>query len=416
MKTVAFVLKGYPRVSETFIAQEIFLLEQKGFSIEIFAMRRAREPQRQPIVEKIRAPITYIPEYIWPALFSVLRQNAKVLVRQPFRYLSSLLGAVHRSLRTWNDDPLKRFLQAGWITGYRGLDLQDSPIGHLHSHFVHAPTEMTTYIRELTGIRYSISAHAKDIYTIPEGDVVERVNRSRLIMTCTRFNYEFLRSMKGIDSSKVVKVYHGVDLENFKPDSPVQFDDQFVTSLRSLLSVGRLVPKKGYDIILRALADLRNEGHDFRYDIYGEGELAQALKQKVTELGLNAKVCFHGTTTHPQIIRRLNRGGIFISASCQAADRDRDGIPNTIAEAMAMEIPVIASNVSGIPELVIDGETGWLFDEGDVEDLKRSILAAWSEPRLAYEVSRRGREHVANVFNCRRWIDECAQHLEKAMS
>lgn len=405
---IGFVLKGYPRVSETFIAQEIYLLEQMGFDIEIFSMRKAREKERQPIVAMIKAQVTYIPEYIFEDYKEFLKSGFELLKAVPFKYIRLLFGSILESIKKFDDDPVKRFLQASWLVNRHHLHLNSRTVGHLHSHFIHAPTELTQYAAKLSDLKYSISAHAKDIYTIPESEVVKRVNASEFIMTCTKFNVNFLKSLKGIQTEKVHQIYHGVDLETFKPLADKNLN---VLPRNAFVSVGRLVPKKGYEIILNALAKLKNQGIQFTYDVYGEGELREQLIELTNNLNLSSEVKFHRTATHPQIIARLQQGGTFLSGSKQTADLDRDGIPNTIAEAMAIEVPVIASNVSGIPELIENKKTGLLFAEGSVDELIKCLNLSIANPDLMEELGKAGRKKVTEVFNSKVWIQSCAKLL-----
>lgn len=441
MKTVAFILKGYPRISETFIAQEIHLLEQKGFRIEIFSLRQAREPERQPIVERIRAPVTYLPEYLGEAWASVAWENVKCLAGHPGRYPRWFLVAVVRSIRRRSHGPIKRFLQAGWLAGRRGLGRRalrrqgqgragggrdrggcnpggadeakeaDEAVGHLHAHFAHVPAEMTFYLSRLTGLPFSISAHAKDIYTLAAPDLVERVNASRLLMTCTDANWRHLRELPGVDTHKIHRVYHGIDLETFRRAAPLPDGEAFARGLSRFVSVGRLVPKKGYDLILMALARLQAGGVSFTYDLYGAGEEEESLRRLVRQLGLGSRVRFHRAATHPQIIERLNEGGIFLGGFRVTADGDRDGIPNTVAEAMAMEMPVLATRVSGVPELIEHGRSGYLVEPGDPEAMAAALRHLLAHPDDARSLAVRARERVREVFNCECCIESCAALL-----
>ncbi|MBO9666873.1 MAG: glycosyltransferase [Bdellovibrio sp.] len=406
---IGFVLKGYPRVSETFIAQEIYLLEQKGFKIEILSMRKAREPERQPIVALIKAPVTYIPEYIWQEAATVFKENLRAFAMHPVRYVKYLTIAATRSLLQQDDSPIKRFLQAGWLISKKNLGKSTSPIHHLHSHFAHTPTEMTWYMSKVAGLKYSISAHAKDIYTISQNDLVERINDSQFIMTCTSYNYEFMQRLPRIMAHKVNKVYHGINLDSFKPTIERSYDTQ---ELSRFVSVGRLVEKKGYDVIFAALQSLKARGQQFTYDIYGAGELKKDLLALTEQLGLQNEIKFHYTATHPQIIERLNQGGIFICGSKIPESGDRDGIPNTLAEAMAMELPVIATNVSGIPELISHDSDGILIEEKDPTQLANALTLLLNDSEKARSLGKAAREKVARVFDSSSLINNCQTLLE----
>ncbi len=415
MKKVAFILKGYPRVSETFIAQEIYQLEQRGFQIEILSLRQAREPERQPIVGRIRAPVTYLPEYIWPQIGSVLWENSKCLAKHPCGYLRAFAATVRQVLRQRTVRPARRFFQAGWAAGRCRIGAPGG-VGHLHAHFAHTPTEVAFHLSLITGLPYSISAHAKDIYTITPRELVERINSAALLMTCTEFNWRFLRALPGIQAEKIHRVYHGIDLRTFKRSRPLPEGPLFAAGLRGFVSVGRLVEKKGFDVVLRALAVLKSRGEQFTYDIYGAGELEQPLADLVKQLNLQAEVRFHRTATHPQIIQRLNEGGIYLGGFKITADGDRDGIPNTVAEAMAMEMPVLVSNVSGVPELVEHGLSGHLVPPNDVNALVTALAQMLANPAYCRALAVRARVRVQEVFNCDGCIEACARLLQPLVS
>lgn len=410
--TLGFILKGYPRVSETFIAQEIYLLEQMGFKIEILSMRKAREPERQPIVSMIQAPVTYIPEYIFSAAFwDILFAQAKTFAAFPMNYLRAGFEAAYKTVQQRDDSPIKRFLQASWLIARKSLG-QRSPIGHFHSHFAHSPTELAYYLAKITGLRYSISAHAKDIYTIPTSELRDRINASELIMTCTEYNFKFMRDLPQVHTQKINQVYHGINLENFKPDKPLAEGDVISKeSLSRFLSVGRLVPKKGYGDIFLALQMLKQKGYSFTYDIYGAGELKKELVALRANLDLEKEIIFHDVTTHPQIIARMQQKGIFICGSRLGEDGDRDGIPNTLAEAMAMELPVLATNVSGIPELVEHQVSGLMVEEKQPQAIAAGLEYLLNNPELSTSMARQARLRVGNVFNCQNWIQRCAKLL-----
>ncbi len=400
---VGFVLKGYPRLSETFIAQEIHLLEQRGLELEIYSLRAPREKERHPVHGKIKAAIYYIPEdkFLRP---NVLLPNVLVFCLHPFGYGSALSHALLAAIRRKKWSPLKRLAQAGWLIWKRKLG--SGEICHLHSHFLHVPTEMTFYAARITGLTYSISAHAKDIYTSSREEIQERVAQSQFLMTCTHFNWQTIREIVGASQAKKVhEVYHGVDLRAFS-GSPLSAP----FPKPRLLTVARLVDKKGYDDVLRALAWLKKEGLELEYDVYGAGEERQNLEALVQELGLK-KVRFHGSVTQPVVLEAYRAGGVFVLGSRESENGDRDGIPNSMAEAMSMELPVVATKVSGIPELVEEERTGLLVPQRNPEALALAIQRLFVEPHLAARLGKAGREKVAAVFDADRCIDVCAKLL-----
>lgn len=401
---VGFILKGYPRLSETFIAQEIHLLEERGLELEIYSLRAPREEARHPVHAKIRAAVTYIPEYVQLRDLGAVLATAR---RFPAAFLGALAHALGKSLARRKRSPLKRLWQAAWLVRQRGLAAGHS-VEHFHSHFAHTPTELAFYLARITGFTYSISAHAKDIYTSTPEELRERVQAARFLMTCTKFNAERLAEIVGpAHAPKVHEVYHGVDLHNFAP--VVREASAFPP--RRLLTVARLVEKKGYDDVLKALALLKARGLELPYDIYGAGELREQVKAWIAELGLGSQVTLHGSVTQPVVLEAYRRGGVFVLGSFETANGDRDGIPNSMAEAMSMELPVVATNVSGIPELLEHERTGLLCPARAPEALANAIARLYTEPGLGARLGAAAREKVAHVFDAHRCIDRCEQLL-----
>lgn len=401
---VGFVLKGYPRLSETFIAQEMRLLESRGLELEIYSMRGPREEARHPVHHEIRAKVTYLPEYLSA---QEIAPNLRTFRAFPVGYARAFAHALVRSVRRRKRSPLKRLFQAGWLIDRQGLG-RAGGIGHLHSHFLHAPTELALYASLVTGLSYSISAHAKDIYTSTAEEVRERVRGAKFLMTCTKFNFEKIRAIVGPEhAGKVNEVYHGVNLEAFRPGAAAKP----ALPARRLLTVARLVEKKGYDDVLRAIHLLKSQGLELTYDIFGAGELDKPLRALTKELGLEAQVNFHGAVTQPRVLEAYRAGGVFVLASFETADGDRDGIPNSMAEAMSMELPVVATRVSGIPELVENEATGLLVNPRDPAALAAALRRVMEEPGLGRRLGEAARRKVSDVFDAHRCIDSCAHLL-----
>jgi len=404
---IGFVLKGYPRLSEAFIAQEIRALEARGLTIEIFSMRGAREDAVQPAVGAIRAPVRYLPhlpDLGAGALAELLPANLAALRRFPAAYAAALAHALRACLRRRSRAPLERLLEAGWLVARHGLGAS-SPVRHLHAHFIHSPAELAFYAARVAGLSFSVTAHAKDIYTTPAAELSERIAASRFVLTCTAYNRDRLAAMAGEARRKVHLAYHGVDLNAFQPGAGAG-------DARRLVSVGRLVPKKGFAGILAALAMLRDQGEDFRWELFGAGPLEDALRAQAEALGLGARVRFRGAAAHPRIIARLSRGGVFLCGSVEAEDGDRDGIPNTVLEAMAMGLPVVATAVSGIPEAVRDGVDGLLAPPRDPRAFAAAVRRLWREPGLAERLSLAARARVESLFDADACVAACARHFE----
>jgi glycosyltransferase involved in cell wall biosynthesis len=406
-RKIGFILKGYPRISETFIAQEIQLLESRGFPIEIYALRGAREQLRQPVHKKIRAEVFYPPEV--NAFFSPVAWLGFLYScwQFPRGILRGIRHAWRATLQQKTKKAFSQLFRACWLIWRRDIG-KDRTISHLHSHFVHSPTEMTYYISLISGATYSISAHAKDIYTSSEAEIYERVSKSEFLMTCTHFNWQKIRAIVGqAHEHKIHEVYHGVSLEAFRrktefPETPPPI----------LITVARIVEKKGYPDVLAALKILQGRGLILQYQIYGDGDDRAQVEALIREMGLEDQVKIFGTVAQPEVIAAYEKSGVFVLASKETKSGDRDGIPNSMAEAMAMELPVVATNVSGIPELLEDGQTGLLVEPNSPLQLAEAIARLYQNPGLGKRLGRAARENVSVKFDCDRCIDRCEQLLK----
>ncbi|MCG8589136.1 MAG: glycosyltransferase family 4 protein [Proteobacteria bacterium] len=400
---IGVLLRTYPKLSETFIAQEIELLEQRGFDFAIVAYRDPGEPQIQAVIERIRAPVHYLPRGRGSAR-AYARSHARALAGGPLRYALALARALVRQGVAPGEAPLRAFLDAGWLVGELGLGR--GGLAHLHAHYLQKTARLARAAARWAGVGYTISAHAVDIYTEPPKRVARLVADSRALMTCTGVNAAYLRELAGPQADRVHLVYHGIDLRRFAPD-PARGAPERVR----FLAVGRLVPKKGYDDLLEALARVRAAGVDAGFEIFGAGPLAGELEEQRTRLGLDAAVTLHGAVTQDQIAQALGRGGIFLCGSVELADGNRDGIPNTVAEAMALGLPVVATRVSAIPELVEDGKSGLLVPQRDPEALAEAMLRLARDPEEARRLGSGARQRVEEIFDADRCIEACARLL-----
>lgn len=327
-RKILVVLKGYPRLSETFIAQELLGLEKAGFDLTLISMRRPTDRKRHPVHDEIRARVVYLPEYLHEEPIRVLKgliagfskPGFKALIK---RFLADLKRDISRN----------RFRRLG-----QALVLgREWPDGGewLHAHFIHTPASVTEYASILTGTPWTCSAHAKDIWTSPDWELHEKLGSARWAVTCTRTGYEHMRELT--DRKDAVHLsYHGLDLARFghfagersdrtgsDPDDPA-----------FILSVGRAVEKKGYDVLLQALALLPADLH-WRMDHIGGGEELAKLKVLATELGISGRIVWKGALAQEEVLDHYRRADLFALACRIAANGDRDGLPNVLVEARA---------------------------------------------------------------------------------
>ncbi|MFW5836704.1 MAG: glycosyltransferase [Desulfovibrionaceae bacterium] len=397
---LGLVLKGFPRISETFISGEILGLEREGVAVRIISLRHPREAFTHGAVQRITAPVDYLPTTLRGNLLRLAKSNLKALGRRPGPWLRGLAGALRRMARTRRLATLRHFLQGGHIVGEI---LPASNIAHLHAHFAHSPTSVARFAAEIAGLPFSFTAHAKDIYTQKPGRVAEKLTQARMAITCTRYNQARLLSLAP-NGAEIHCVYHGIDLSLFRtPGEHAPAEPPY-----RLLTVARLTEKKGIDTVLRCVRILREAGLDVRHDVIGDGEDRAELEALRDELGLQDVCRFHGTMPHEKVLDFYQRAHVFALGCRIAKNGDRDGIPNVVAEALAMKVPVAATDVSGVPELVEHETTGLLCEPDSPQALARNIRRLLLEQNLRRRVTTQGRDKVEEVFDNRRLIPEIA--------
>jgi glycosyltransferase involved in cell wall biosynthesis len=397
MNRIATIVKGYPRLSETFIAQEIFGLQERGIGQLIVSLRQPIENKVHDIHREISAEVLYLPEYLKddPARVRAGRVWAG---KQPGFQAASRAFATDLA-RDPTANRRRRFGQACVLA----RELPDD-IDWLHVHFLHTPASVARYAALIRGIGWSFSAHAKDIWTTPAWELREKLADADWGVTCTKANLDYLRSLTR-QPDKIHLVYHGLDFSRLPlPQSRSGGGKSF-----TITSVGRAVEKKGYADLLRALARLT--GVSWRFEHAGGGPLSLRLEAQAERLGIADRIIWHRLQSRDFIIDLLARADLFVLSSRHAGSGDRDGLPNVLMEAQALGVPVIASDISGIPELVTHGETGWLVPERDPIALASAIKQLWADEALRLRLGAAGAKHVREKFSSKPGIDFLADML-----
>ena len=383
---VAFVLKGYPRISETFIAQEILALERRGLDILIVSLRHPTDKATHPAHRQIAAERLYLPEYLYQEPLRVWRAWRKA------RRLAGYRAARRVWLADlWRDktpNRIRRFGQALVLAAELPGD-----VAHCHAHFIHTPASVTRYAATMRGLEWSVSAHAKDIWTTPDWEKREKLADAAWGVTCTETGHAHLAGLAP-EPGRVALCYHGLDLDAFPPPAPRQRQTDAVT----ILSVGRAVPKKGYDNLLAALALLPREPA-WRFVHVGGGALSKELKEQAASLGLSDRIEWRGARAQPDVLAAYRAADIFVLASKIAPDGDRDGLPNVLMEAQSQGLVCIASDLAGIPELIEDETTGLLVPPGDPIALAAALARLIGEPALRERLGAAGERRVRREFD-----------------
>ncbi|MBB3310053.1 glycosyltransferase involved in cell wall biosynthesis [Rhizobium sp. BK196] len=391
-RKILVVLKGYPRLSETFIAQELLGLEKAGFDLTLISMRRPTDKKRHPVHDEIKAPIVYLPEYLHEEPIRVLKGVFSGFSKPGFsalmkRFFSDLPRDISRN----------RFRRLGQalVLAREWPDKGE----WLHAHFIHTPASVTEYASILTGTPWTCSAHAKDIWTSPDWDISQKLKNARWAVTCTRAGYEHMKTLT--DRKDAVHLsYHGLDLARFGhfAGEHSSRNGSDPTDPAFILSVGRAVEKKGYDILLRALALLPKE-LNWRMDHIGGGEALSTLKKIAAELGLAERITWKGALAQEDVLDHYRRADLFALACRIAANGDRDGLPNVLVEASSQRLACLSTNVSGVPELLSDGENGLVVPAEDPAALAKALETAIRDPDLRKRLGDAAEERVRGHFD-----------------
>ncbi len=411
---IAYVLKGFGRTSETFISNEIFLLESLGARLQLFSIKKLEGQRLHGVVSRIQSPVAFLPDaspvnetnfLFWllltlPGFFGA---HLYLFLSRPALYLRVLFESLEYCVRLrskpWIPKKVffKEFIQAGYVA--REV-LRRPSIRHLHAHFCHGATTVTMFASRLAGVPFSFTAHAKDIYLeeLNPRDLLDvKMRRAEFVVTCTEANLRHLKQ-RDTGTTPVHAIYHGLDLSLFTPA-----EESAAVSIPLLLSVGRIVEKKGFDYLIRACHLLRRQGRVFKCLIVGGADKhSEFIKGLIRDLELEDVVEMRSSVTQEELKQIYQQATVFALPCLIGDNGDRDGIPNVLVEAMAMQLPVVSTSISGIPELVQSGVNGLLVASRDEVRLAEAIRALFDNPGLRQRLGRAARARVLESFDSSR--------------
>jgi glycosyltransferase involved in cell wall biosynthesis len=407
--TLAVVVKGWPRLSETFIAQELVALERRGHRLSLHSLRAPGEGRRHPLHDALRAPVHYLPEYLHEAPLRVLRGWLAARRMPGF-------GAARRAwLRDLRRDPtrnrVRRFGQACVLAAEMAPTVRA-----IYAHFLHTPASVARYGAAMRGLPWAFSAHAKDIWTTPEAEKRDKMSgplAARFGVTCTAYGAAHLRSLAA-QPGRIDLAYHGLDLNRFPapPDHRPPRDGRAEPVV--IVSVGRLVEKKGTDRLLAALARLP-AGLAWRFVHIGGGDLAEPMRALAESLGIAGRVEWRGAADQPAVIAALREADVFVLASRVARDGDRDGLPNVLMEAASQALAILSTPVAAIPEFVTDGVEGVLSsDEPDA--LSAALGALIADPGRRARLGRAAHARLVRDFGIEAGLDRLDARLSALLA
>jgi glycosyltransferase involved in cell wall biosynthesis len=390
---IAYLVKTFPRLSETFILNEILGVEELGLELAIFSLRK-QPPGAEPVhpdVAKVRAPVKYIPSFVRPllppGLALLLFAQLAFLLTTPRRYCA----AVRFHFGSGDNPRLKDFLQAGYLA----RALRKGKFAHLHVHFANLPTTVAEIVQYLTGIRYSFTGHAKDIYLTPPEELARKIKKAVSVLTCTAFNQSYLAGLAE-QGTPIRLAYHGIDVSRFRVlesrDSPVK------SNVPLILSVARLCEKKGLEFLIQASRILADRGVAFQCRIVGYGPLESKLREMIATLGLRDRVSLLGKMTQDQLAELYPQASLFVLPCLVLESGDRDGIPNVLFEAMVSGVAVISSDVEGVCELIEHRKNGLIVEQRNSQALADAMQLLIGSPDLRSDLARKGRQTVLENF------------------
>jgi glycosyltransferase involved in cell wall biosynthesis len=405
---IALVLKGYPRLSETFIAQEILELERAGFELSIISLRHPTDKATHPVHAEIKASRHYLPEYLHEEPGRVLKAMFSAFLRPRFWKLLPVF--LKDFLRDPTVNRVRRFGQALVLAREYASDHD-----HFYVHFLHTPCSVTRYASIMTAKSFSISAHAKDIWTSPDWEIREKLADADWLVTCTKRAASHLAKLA--PQAHVQLVYHGLDLTRFP--SPSDMPDRRTGSNPSdairIVTVGRAVAKKGIDSLLEALARVP-AGLYWQWVHIGGGPLRDELQAQAQRLGIGDRCDFRGSLPQVEVLETYRSSDLFVLPCRIDENGDRDGLPNVIVEAQSQRLPVISTTISGIPELVTSGENGILVEPDDVSALVSAIEELSSDADKRKQMGALGEERVRSGFSHKQTIGEIVDLLNKSLA
>jgi colanic acid/amylovoran biosynthesis glycosyltransferase len=381
---VGYVVKRYPRYSETFVVREILAHEAAGLAIEIFALRPPSDTHFQDVIAQVRAPVQYLPpeEHVSASFFWAALQASGELLPDLWSALKEARGAEVRDL-----------FQAIVLTG----EVVQRGITHLHAPFASDATTVARLAARFAAVPYSFTARAKDIFhaSVQPDDLRRKLREAAGVITVSDYNLEYLRKTYGPAAAHVQRIYNGLDLAKFLYQLPRERPPRIV-------SVGRFVEKKGFKYLVEACARLAARGLEFDCQIIGTGALKAELRTQIADLGLQSRVLLIGPRPQNEVIEHVRSAAVFALPCIVGLDGDRDGLPNVLFEAMALGTPCVSTDVTGIPEVIRDGETGLMVKQQDPVTLADAIERLLGDQDLRVRLATNARQLIERDFDIRR--------------
>jgi glycosyltransferase involved in cell wall biosynthesis len=387
MARFAYLFERFPSFGQTFCYREVAELDRQEVAPPIFSIRNPKDEPPQDWDARIVERVHYLPNE--KELLEEVRWAGKKRKIGP---------EIVAALDEWGRrTDFLRLYQAIYI----GLRLRQMGIGHVHAHFAGMAARTAFWINKFFAITFSFTAHANDIFSPRQFEIGldQLVNSARAIITETDYAERFLQERFPEHAGRIHRIYNGLDFAEFGRAD-------FSSSPPLIIAIGRLIPKKGFGDLIRTCALLAEHGKSFRCEIIGEGPLENELRQQIDELHLQNNVALTGAKTQTELRGRLAAANVFVLPSVIDRDGGMDNLPTVIMEAMATGLPVVSTNVAGIPEMVTENETGFLVRSGETSAMADTIEKVISDRSLAARLGHSGYERARMLFSIERNVHE----------
>jgi colanic acid/amylovoran biosynthesis glycosyltransferase len=383
-RVLAYVFERFPKFSQTFCYREVVELFRQGEKPAIFSLRSPDLGPEASWDNEIVKVVHVLPEG---------DEFAKAVDAESHK----LPKPVRKILRQWRGkrDSL-RLHQAAYI----GVRLRELGVTHVHTHFAGMAARTAFWIREFFGITYSVTVHANDVFTPNDFEVgLDKIfSSASAIVAVSNFGADYIREKFSEAAKRVYRVYNGIDVEQFQP---AKFDQPPL-----VLSIGRLISKKGFDILIEACAILRESGLDFQCEVIGEGPLQRELQERIDQHHLADCVTLSGPKPQRAIAGRLAEATVLTLPCRIDPDGAMDNLPTVIMEAMAAALPVVTTDVGGVHEMVTDGENGFVVELEDTSAIAEATKRLLTDRTFAQRFGQRGRQRAIDLFSISRNVRE----------
>ena len=377
---IAYVVKRYPRFSETFIVNEILEHEASGWKLDIFTLRPCCDAHFQDRIARVRAEVNYLPPDTpkAAALWKTLAEAA----------------SLHSTFSDALGDMLQSNVHAVFQAMHLAAAVKRRGIEHLHAHFATGAAEVTRLAAGLAGVSYTLTAHAKDIFheDVCDEDLSRKFAAASTVITVSDFNLQYLQQKFPGLSDRFVRLFNGIDLSQFTFEPPRERSPLIV-------GVGRLVEKKGFGDLIDACSRLRDRGRTFRCEIIGDGDQRDSLMRQIRELELGRFVMLTGGLPQVEVIRRVQQAALVAAPCVVGEDGNRDGMPTVLLEAMALGTPCVATDVTGIPEIIVNDETGIVIPQHSPDLLAQGMERLFDEEETRLSFAHAARARIERDFD-----------------